>query len=289
MERRLEVLLNDDRSDARASLQYRYLRKDGEIRWVEGSSVTLRNNRGETVGHVGTVMDVTERIAAAEALQQEQDLLRESIEYHERERQLMAYDIHDGIIQYTTGALLFLETYKDRRESRPGDHEIEPALNALRQAIADGRRVMNGLRPPLLDDAGVVPAIEALAGEWQAEELAIEVIADRDLGRLRPELESTIYRIAQEALINAIKHSVSGKIEISIGRNGKFVRLVVQDWGIGFDLRSVPRGVHGLSGMRERAMLIGGKCDICSSPNEGTCITVDLPLAEKRRVAQMES
>jgi signal transduction histidine kinase len=225
-------------------------------------------------------MDITARKNSVYALQQEQELLRQSIELQERERQMIAYDIHDGIIQYAAGALMFLEGFKGRREGSSDSDEIELALIALRQALADGRRVMNGIRPPFLDDAGVVAAIEHLAGEKRPEAIKIEVVTDHGFGRLRPELESTLYRIAQEALFNAVKHSHSVKVQISLRRSDKSVLLTIRDWGVGFDPSKVSRGVHGLSGIQERARVVGGQSNIHSSPSEGTCISVELPLLE---------
>jgi PAS domain S-box-containing protein len=268
-------------------LEYRCLRNDGEIRWIDGSAVALQNDHGELIGHVGTIMDITARKNAADALKAEQELLRQSIDFQERERQIIAYDIHDGIIQYATGALMFLEGYQGRHETTLDASEIEPALIAMRQAIADGRRVMNGIRPPLLDDAGIVAAIDYLRSEHRMAVADIEFLADPGVERLVPELESALYRIAQEALSNAIKHSGSQKIQIRLLQNEDTIRIVVKDWGVGFDLRNVARGVHGLSGIQERARLLGGKCRIQSSLNEGTCISVELPLiVRQERVAE---
>jgi PAS domain S-box-containing protein len=281
--RLMEAWTTSVRNDQQFSLEHRYLRDTGEIRWVEGSAVALRNPRGELIGHVGTVMDITARKMAAEALEKEQELLRQSIEFQERERRTIAYDIHDGVIQYAAGALMFLEAYKGKREGSPDADEIEPALHALRNAIADGRRVMNGIRPPFLDDAGVVAAIEHLAGEKRTSAMDIEVVTDHEFGRLTPELESTLYRIAQEGLANAVKHSHTAKVQISLHRRDKSVLLTIRDWGVGFDRRKVSGGVHGLNGIRERARLAGGKCNIRTSPKEGTCITVELPLVESNR------
>ncbi len=266
-------------------LEYRYLHASGDIRWVEGSAVTLRNERGDVLGYVGTVMDITARKNSADALKAEQDLLRQSIELQERERQMIAYDIHDGIIQYTTGALMHLEGHRVRGGADADDNL--PAVMALRQAIADGRRVMNGIRPPLLDDDGIVAAIEYLAGENRTDRIEMEAVVDRDIGRLMPELESALYRIAQEALFNAVKHSGTRKVRISLSRHDKVVRLVVRDWGSGFDLGKVSRGVHGLSGIKERVKLLGGQSSIQSSPHEGTSVSVDLPYIERaERVLQ---
>jgi PAS domain S-box-containing protein len=289
IQRLMEAWATSVRNNQQFSLEHRYRRKTGEIRWVDGSAVALRNLRGELIGHVGTVMDITARKEAAEALLREQELLRQSIEFQERERRMIAYDIHDGIVQYAAGALMFLEAYKGKREGSPDADEIEPAVNALRNAIADGRRVMNGIRPPFLDDAGVVAAIEHLAGEKRTEVMDIEVVTDQDFGRLRPELESTLYRIAQEGLVNAVKHSHSPKVQISLRRSDKSVLLAIEDWGVGFDRRRESGGVHGLNGIRERARLAGGHCNIHSSRNEGTCISVELPLVESIRRAAQQS
>jgi signal transduction histidine kinase len=218
--------------------------------------------------------------SAAEALGVQQ-LLLQSLEQQERERRMIAYDIHDGIIQYTTGALLFLESYHSQLPSAADASRVEPVITSLRLAIADGRRVMNGIRPPLLDDAGVVAAIDYLVHAKQVVDTDIDFVHDQEFGRLTPELESAIYRIAQEALFNAVKHSRSPKIQISLHRNGQMVQLAVTDWGVGFDPDRVSRGVHGLSGIRERAKLLGGHCDIHSKLAEGSTIRVDLPYAVK--------
>ena len=101
-------------------------------------------------------------------------------------------------------------------------------------------------------------------------------------GKLWPILENAIYRIAQEALTNACKHSKSKKVTVTMTQEGQDVQLEVRDWGIGFDTESVKEGHFGLEGIRQRARLLGGRLTIESSPESGTLIRVIVPILEKQ-------
>ncbi len=98
-----------------------------------------------------------------------------------------------------------------------------------------------------------------------------------DFDRLDPTLENAIYRIAQEALTNACKHSKSEKIRVSLVQRGDRLRIEIRDWGVGFDPKAIPKSHFGLEGIRQRARLLGGKCSIRSTEGKGTRVTVELP------------
>lgn len=207
---------------------------------------------------------------------------------HEEEHREVAYDIHDGPVQQMVAADMYLESYEAARE-RAGNEEAEACLararSVLSEAIKDTRRIISGLRPSALDDLGLVPALRQHLEET-AERAACRITFSGKTGdaRLDPGLEIALFRIAQEAVANTIKHSGAGRISVRLKKAGSQVSLEVRDWGEGFDVEEVSRksagGGHGLGlvGMRERAELLGGRFAIESAPGFGTVISVTIPV-----------
>jgi signal transduction histidine kinase len=145
--------------------------------------------------------------------------------------------------------------------------------------VIETRRLIGGLRPPVLDESGVVAAIENLV--YEAREPGgpkIEFASDVQFDRLEPTLENAVFRIVQECLTNACRYSKSERIVVCLGQKNGHLCIEVRDWGAGFDPRAV-RGPHyGLRGIRERARLLGGRAVIRSAPGKGTRVLVELPL-----------
>jgi len=257
----------------------RFVRPGGEIVWVSFATSGLAGPDGRPQCYISTVVDITEQKRARETLEAEQDLLRQSIELKDREHQLIAYDIHDGLIQYAIGAQMHLEAYRARLNDPRDCQNIDVALEALQATIAEGRRVMNGIRTPVLDRHGIVAAVEELAREKSTGATVVEFVPPpREIGRFRPEVEIALYRMSQEAISNAVKHSRSSKVQIALVRDEHQVRLTVKDWGVGIDAKSQRRGVHGLLGIKERVRLLKGRFQLDNSPECGTRIEVELPL-----------
>jgi signal transduction histidine kinase len=102
-----------------------------------------------------------------------------------------------------------------------------------------------------------------------------------EFDRLDPTLENAVYRIAQEALTNACRHSQSERISVSLSQRQDRVRIEIRDWGVGFDPKAVPKNHFGLEGIRQRARLLGGKCSIRSTTGKGARITVELPIVPR--------
>ena len=126
---------------------------------------------------------------------------------------------------------------------------------------------------------GVAEAIAHLVHEQgRGKGPKIEYRSRVDFDRLDPTLENAIYRIAQEALTNACKHSKSERISVSLLQRGDHLRIEIRDWGVGFDPKAVPKSHFGLEGIRQRARLLGGKCSIRSTAGKGTRIIVELPV-----------
>ncbi|MCK6580021.1 MAG: sensor histidine kinase [Anaerolineae bacterium] len=211
----------------------------------------------------------------------EHRLLENLINAQEEERKLLAYDLHDGLIQQMVGARFYLTNCRDvcPIPETPVRGSIQRGCDALTQAIVEGRRIIEGLRPAVLDDLGLRSAIEETAQKAAAAagwELTL------DLQKLPTEPDKTIavtlFRIAQEALNNVRKHAHAGQVRVSL-HNGEGIFLSISDDGIGFDPDSISRegrGV-GITAMQERASLIQGGCRIRSARGSGTTIEVHIP------------
>jgi len=221
--------------------------------------------------------------ALAEHRAQLQTLVEQLITAQEEERRMVAYDIHDGLIQLLVGARFHLLNFIAQRQECPEDAEqsLEKGLTHLTAAIREARRVIEGLRPATLDDLGLVPTLEQYARELGAEagwEVTVE--AHPQNLRLPPMVEITAFRIAQKALTNARRHAQARRVAIKLeARDGRLV-VEVRDWGQGFDLERVNAGNRriGLISMQERARVLGGDCTIESQPEQGTTVRATLPL-----------
>ena len=224
------------------------------------------------------MLEVTQRKRAEDALRIEQDLLKHLFRIQEGERRLTAYEIHDGIVQYATGALMHAEALTAKHEKANGLAELHAVCDQLRKIIGEGRRLMNGLRPLVLDESGLVSAIEHLISEQPESAPRIIFENQTKFSRLSPAVESAIFRIVQEALTNANKYSKAETVIILLSQSHDQVHVEVEDSGTGFDPEKVSKGRHGLSGMRERASLLGGTLQIDSTPGNGTRITADVPV-----------
>ena len=225
--------------------------------------------------------DITERKQAQEALQRQYQTLKHLLQSSDHERQLIAYEIHDGLAQQLAGAIMQLQAFEHLKGKKPKEaaKAYDAGLTMLRQGHFEARRLIAGVRPPILDESGTVEAIAHLVHELGREKgPKIENRSRVDFDRLDPTLENAIYRIAQEALTNACKHSKSEEVQVSLLQSGDRLRIAIRDWGVGFDPKTVPKNHFGLEGIRQRAKLLGGKCSIRSTGGKGTRVTVELPV-----------
>jgi PAS domain S-box-containing protein len=235
--------------------------------------------------------DITEQQAVNEAIAKEQRLLRRLLDLHERDRQLTAYDLHDGFVQHLAGALFRLQAFRETlvRDPAAAWEAHETASKLVRKAIDDARRLISGLRPPILDEAGIIEAIDYLVCENRLTDGPdIEFTHNVSFDRLAPPLESAVFRIVQESLRNACRHSRSQTIHIDFTQRGQTLMLKVQDWGVGFDPSRVAEQRFGLQGIRERVRLLGGVISIESAPDQGTVIYVEFPIVLATRETSPE-
>lgn len=259
----------------------RYVRKDGTVIYFTVFFKMFRSEKG-TAGHVlGLFDDVTERRLAQELLQREHQTLKHLLESSDHERQLIAYEIHDELAQQLAGAIMQFETYahlKDKKP-RPAAKAYDAGMTMLQQGHSEARRLIAGVRPPILDESGVVAAIGHLVHEQnRLKGPKIDCHSRVDFDRLVQILENGIYRIIQEGLANSCQHSQSERVRVTLLQRKDRVQIEVRDWGIGFDVRAKHENRFGLEGIRQRARLLGGKCSIRSKPGKGTRLVVELPV-----------
>ena len=205
----------------------------------------------------------------------------------EEERRRLRRDLHDGL--GPSLASLLLEARVLRRMIRDDPAAAESLADEMqtdiRATIDDVRRVVNELRPPALDDLGLVSALQVMAaklgraGDQASPSLNVQIDAPADLPPLPAAVEVAAYRIVQEGLTNVLHHAQARQAVVRLRVNGD-LRVEIWDDGAGFQTRR--EGSLGLISMRERAAELGGRCEISSSPQSGTLIAATLPLHEDR-------
>jgi two-component system sensor histidine kinase DegS len=203
----------------------------------------------------------------------------------DHERQTISYEIHDGLAQYLAAAVMQFQAHDTLRENSPDKAKkaYDTALELVRQAHSESRRLISEVRPPVIDESGLETAISHLVCEQRRHSgPKIEYHSSLRFGRLPAIMENALYRIVQEALTNACKHSKSKKVTVTMTQEGQDVRLEVQDWGIGFDPEAIGKGHFGVEGIRQRVRLLGGRLTIESTPGSGTLIQVVVPILEKQ-------
>lgn len=207
----------------------------------------------------------------------------------ERERALFGYDVHDGVVQYLVSAMMVQEKALQLQQAHAFDSaykEFTRVLTLLRTSVDEARRMINNLRPGALERLGLVAAIKQLVAESQ-ERYGVDCTFAEDMkvDRLIGPLETGIFRIAQEALSNALRHSGSRAVLVTLNQRGHWLCVKVEDWGVGFDPETVVAKGVGLEGIRLRAQLFEGRLKIRSAPGKGTMIKVELPVLEKASVS----
>jgi PAS domain S-box-containing protein len=213
-----------------------------------------------------------------------QDLIRKLITAQEEERRKVSYEVHDGLAQTAAAAHQLLQAFARHHPptSDRGRKDLARALQLMQQTVGEARYVIADLRPTALDDFGLAAAVRL-----QVEKISnqgSQVDYEEALGdeRLPPEVETALFRVAQEVLTNVQKHAPSARVMITLRRQNDSVRLQVRDWGPGFNPEKITDGGGpgerlGLSSMRERMALLGGHLEVHSRPGEGTEVVAEIP------------
>jgi signal transduction histidine kinase len=231
--------------------------------------------------HVLTSFGASAAIAIATAQSVEAERLKHSIRASESERQRWARELHDETLQELGALKLMLESaYRSGRPEAIQD-AVERSLDQLTSSITSLQALITELRPAALDELGLEPALEALVRRTSARfglevNASFELASAGDRSRLSGEIESTAYRLVQEAINNVVKHAQAERIQVEVIETGGSVHLTVRDDGNGFD-RSSTDGGFGLIGMQERVELVGGRLSIESARGRGTVVRAELP------------
>ena len=203
----------------------------------------------------------------------------------EEEKARLARELHDELAQSLTA--LKMDTIWVRDNAAGGPETVAARLNEmvvmLDRTVAATRRMAADLRPLLLDDLGLVPAIEWLASSF-SQRCGVPCSLSVDEGlelELQEPYATAVFRIVQESLANVAKHAGASQVAVALGKAAGAVILVVQDNGCGFFTAAArkPQSL-GLMGLRERAQLLGGRVTIKSAPGQGTCVEVCIPLQQ---------
>jgi PAS domain S-box-containing protein len=265
--------LMDNRS---FSMDERIVRPDGQVRQLRSHGEVVRDAAGRPIKMVGACIDVTEQKASEAALRA---LTRRLVEAEENERRRIARELHDRVGQNLSALNINLDIVSSSLKDDALKRRLEDSLKLVDGTLQSIENVMADLRPALLDEYGLAAAL-GWYGEEYAQRTGIRVgVEAGEAGRdLRPELAVALFRIAQEALNNAAKHSSAKRIRVCLEERGSELELRIIDDGKGFDPAQAPRGRWGMTTMRERAQAAGGQLAVDSAPGKGTCVRATVPL-----------
>ncbi|MFL5384752.1 MAG: PAS domain S-box protein [Longimicrobiaceae bacterium] len=313
VERELDAVVREGRAEREA---WR-VRKGGARIWVNEITTAIRDGEGALVGFTFIARDLTDRMRAEERLRElneslecrvrertaelaesnralaaeiaereraeasRSDVLRQLVTVEEEERRRISRELHDSLGQFVTGLMLGLKAL----EHHPGQLSRIQDLERLADRIArEMQDLAVELRPPALDNLGLAPALRNHLEEWSRRHgVACDFHAlGIEGGRLRPEVETTVYRVVQEGLNNVLKHAGASRVSLVLERRGGVLSAILEDDGGGFDVEATlatPEKAKrlGVRGMRERVALLGGELEIESSPGAGTSVFVRIP------------
>ncbi len=279
----------------RASLDCR-VEIDGTVRWFEWEGRTIFAEDGTPSELQSVGFDVTERRAAADALRASLEELRQSEEklrllaqrqvaVREEERKRLGFDLHDGVCQELIGIGILVESVRRRAAAGVADSsaELTRVSGYLGEVVEHLRLLAGELRPMLLHDLGLEESLRSLALGLASPATSIHAVFPTRVPRLDEAAEVAIYRIAQEALTNALRHARARVVKLGLAANGTRLRLEIRDDGCGFDPSRRRTTALGLLSMEERALALGGRLDVASVPGEGTAVTLDCPMLERTK------
>jgi PAS domain S-box-containing protein len=233
---------------------------------------------------VAIAQDITERKRAAKELEEANHQLRflsrRLFEVQEGERRHLARELHDEIGQALTAAKINLQSVTGNGGCA-NSARLQETTAILDRLLGQVRQISLDLRPSMLDDLGLVPALRSLLDQQgRTASMAVRFSAENIPENLDPEIQTTCFRIAQEAITNTLRHAHATQLNVDLRRENGKLGLLIRDNGTGFDAESAQARAVGLGliGIRERAALIGGRAKIISSPNKGTTVEVFLPL-----------
>jgi PAS domain S-box-containing protein len=269
-------------------MQYRLRRHDGEYRWVVDIGVPRFNPDGSFAGYIGSCIDITDRKRTEEALA---NMGRRLIEAHEEERTWIARELHDDINQRIALLAIELEQWNQHLpKSAVNLHEhIHRARERLSDIAKDVQALSHRLHSSKLEYLGIVAAANSFCKELSEQQKVQVEFNHADMPRTVPkEISLCVFRVLQEALQNAVKHSGARHFRVELRGKSEDICLTVSDSGVGFDWHgAMDRQGLGLISMRERLQLVNGEFSIESEPGRGTTIYARVPLGTEGNLATM--
>ncbi len=258
------------------SFQNRYRCKDGTYRWMEWNAAPVGNQI------YAAARDITERKRAEEALRESGERLRllssQLLVAQEMERKRIAHDLHDGLAARLAAMKYRIEYRMERGESAESDSLLEETISDIQTAITETRRIMANLRPSVLDDLGILPALSWYSRETGKSypETSVEYSGNITEDDVPENLKIVVFRVVQESVTNAVRHGKPSLIKIGLERKRYWLRLSVEDNGNGIISvkKSTTEGV-GLDSMQQRVESSGGIFSIRANPGKGTVVTAE--------------
>ena len=264
------------------------IKKSGEKFWALLSGSPYYNSKGEVIGSLGIIKDISEQKRLQNELENERKrrLIAINTEnVQENERQRIANEMHDGLGQVLTAISYSIDNnLKDSDDSKEYQEQVTQIQDLIDNAIEETKRISHDLSPVLLRDFGLIPAIEHIVDQTNAQKkIAVKFNEYNFSERIDKKIENALYRITQEAVNNILKHSKAKNANIQILRHPESIVLVIDDDGIGFDVDKEIKSKKyqwtgiGLISMSDRAQAHNGTLEINSSPGKGTEILVEIP------------
>jgi PAS domain S-box-containing protein len=251
--------------------------RDGQYRWMLDIGVPRFHDDGSFVGYIGSCVDVTDQKLAEQALA---NTGRKLIEAHEEERRRIARELHDDIGQRLALLAIELDRLRQRAEEPVIVNQATELLNQATCLTSDVDNMSHTLHSSKIEMLGLVAAMQSASAEFgKHHKMEIDFESQDVHARLPAQISIGLFRVLQEALRNASKHSGVKHVEVRLRENAGEIHLMVSDLGRGFDVEAVERGKGlGLTSMRERVRLVNGTISIESKPMHGTAIHVCVPL-----------
>jgi PAS domain S-box-containing protein len=276
-------------------------RSPGGPIWVETVISPVRDASGTVIGLQATSRDVTARREAEAALRASEAQFRRLVEelraseeklrqlaqrqvaVREEERKRLGFDLHDDVCQEIVGIGILVESVRARLGPLPHDAatDLQRIAHYLNEVVEHVRLLARDLRPLMLHDLGLVDSLQSLTTGLATEATTVHASFPTPVPRLEEASELAVYRIAQEALTNAVRHAQARSISLTLSAVDRTLVLEVRDDGSGFDTTH-PRGrALGLVSMEERALALGGLLEVTSTPHQGTTIRLTCPVVER--------
>lgn len=287
-----KVYLRTDEAVVSSGVQSHYEESrrgaDGTLRWFDTIKTPIRGADGTVVGTVGISRDISDRRRVQEELLASRAQLRELSAYlqsvREAERTRISRELHDELGQSLTALRLglnFLEMHPPTASETTWREHVRRLKDIADSTVDAVQRIAADLRPPMLDELGLAAAIEWLAesfAERSGLRCKLQLPArSRDFGA---EVSTGVFRIVQEALTNACRHGHATEVQVTLAESAGLLTLAITDNGCGIDAREGSRRRSlGLLGMRERALMLGGRLTVFSEAGSGTRVEAEIPVA----------